>query len=324
VIAIPAPNNETGTDKDEPRSAPLHLVEGILAVDKPIDWTSQDVVSYIRRIIERDARDRGANPAKMGRKNKSQQIKVGHGGTLDPLATGVLVVGVGRGTKELSKYLHGSKAYRATGRFGIETTTLDLDPKANITQTKPWDHVSFDKIDETLPKFVGKIQQIPPVFSAKRQGGKKAYEIAREEGVDSVKMEAREVEIYRLKLLRAEPQQQQGVGGESSTGQVDDAPSASTKSSKPTLDPISSELPDFTIEMECGGGTFVRSLIRDVAYELDTVATTALLQRTKQGPFVLDDCLPKDDWTAENIYEQIRNWNDKLKDDEEEDGTIEQ
>jgi len=290
-------STDNNSSPDAP-AVPLYLAEGLLAVDKPLNWTSQDVVSYVRKIIERDARERGANVAKIGRKNKSRQIKVGHGGTLDPLATGVLVLGVGKGTKDLTKYLHGSKAYRATGRLGTETTTLDLDPTANVTKTEPYDHVKFDKIDSVLPKFTGKIQQVPPVFSAKKQGGKKAYEMARKDGADSVKMEPREVEIHRLELLRSDEQNQEEK-------EVLDC-----KMAKP--DPISSELPDFTIEMECGGGTFVRSLIRDIAYELDTVATTARLQRIKQGPFELSDCMSKDDWNVDNINEQIRKWNDKL------------
>jgi len=85
-------------------TVPLLLSEGLFAVNKPLEWTSQDVVSYIRGILERDARSRGANPAKVtSRKNKSRKVRVGHGGTLDPLATGVLVVGVGKGTKELQR-----------------------------------------------------------------------------------------------------------------------------------------------------------------------------------------------------------------------------
>jgi tRNA pseudouridine55 synthase len=307
-----ATNFDAAADVPANVDVPIYLAEGLLAVDKPLNWTSQDVVSYVRGILMREARDRGANPAKPGRKNKSRQIKVGHGGTLDPLASGVLVLGVGKGTKELTKFLQGSKAYRATGRLGVETTTLDLDPKANVTQTKPWDHTSFEQIEKVLPKFVGKIQQIPPVFSAKRLGGKRAYEVARKEGVDSVKMEPREVEIHRLDLLR----QNDDDEFESTEDVAESKAGETSTSSTPKLGHVSSTLPDFTIAMECGGGTFVRSLIRDIAYELDTVATTARLQRTKQGPFKLGDCISKDNWTADNIYAEIRKWNEKLSDDD--------
>jgi tRNA pseudouridine55 synthase len=256
---------------------PLYQAQGIFAVHKPINWTSQDVVAYIRGILEREAKGRGAHPVRpTSRRNKSRIVRVGHGGTLDPLATGVLVIGVGKGTKQLNNYLSGSKAYRATGLLGIETSTLDLDPTANVTKEATWDHITKEAIENVIPKFIGKIKQVPPVFSAKKVGGKKLYEAARQ-GLDVGKIEPKEVEIYQLKLL-------------------------------------SCELPYFSIEMECGGGTFVRSLIRDISYELDSVATTATLERIKQGPFLLDQCLSKDNWTADNFYSCIEEWNKKFDD----------
>lgn len=243
-----------------------------------MNWTSQDVVSYIRGILERDARNRGATPTPIrSRRNKSRKVKVGHGGTLDPLATGVLVIGVGNGTKQLNQYLSGSKAYRATGQLGMETSTLDLDPTGTVVKEAPWDHVTLQSLQDVLPKFCGTIDQVPPLFSAKRVNGKKLYELARDGAVDhDIVIESKQVEIHRLDLVNV-------------------------------------ELPHFTIDMECGGGTFVRSLIRDVAYDLDSVATTTFLQRTKQGPFVLEDCLEKDHWTADKIYTQIEEWNKRFQ-----------
>jgi tRNA pseudouridine55 synthase len=268
-------------DDDAPAGeVPLYRSEGLFPVHKPINWTSQDVVSFVRGVLEREARDRGADVAKMSfrrqknSKKSSRTVKVGHGGTLDPLATGVLVIGVGGGTKQLAGYTSGTKRYRAVGRFGVETNTLDLDPKANVTREAAWDHVTREQLESSaLPKFVGKIMQTPPIFSAKRQGGKKLYEAARK-GLE-VTVEPKEVEIHELQL-------------------------------------VSVDLPDFTIDMECGGGTFVRSLIRDVAYEVDSVATTAMIQRTKQGPFVLEDCIPQQDWNADRIYACIDEWNAKF------------
>jgi tRNA pseudouridine55 synthase len=257
---------------------PLYLAEGLLAVHKPLNWTSQDVVSYIRVILERDARNRGAKPTPIhSRRNKSQKVKVGHGGTLDPLASGVLVVGVGRGTKQLNDYLSGSKAYRATGRLGMETSTLDMDPTGDVVKEASWEHVNEKMLKAVLPKFRGTINQVPPLFSAKRVNGKKLYELARDGTLDvDIVIESKQVEIYNLELVDV-------------------------------------ELPEFTIDMECGGGTFVRSLIRDIASELESVATTTFLQRTKQGPFVLEDCLEKDNWSAEKIYDQIEEWNKRLQ-----------
>lgn len=153
----PASDASPPHGQEKPSSpGPLYLAEGLFAVDKPVDWTSQDVVAFVRARLERDARKRGAKPRK-------QNIKVGHGGTLDPLATGVLVIGVGRGTKELQSYLEGSKRYRAGLELGYETTTLDLD--GNVTERVPFDHATLETLEAILPDFTGTISQIPPVFS---------------------------------------------------------------------------------------------------------------------------------------------------------------
>ena len=148
----------------EPTPTPLYLKEGLFAVQKPLGWTSQDVVGKLRFLLESDAKARNAPDRRT--KRRRPWMKVGHGGTLDPLATGVLVCGVGAGTKDLQKYLVGSKAYRAEVTLGYQTTTLDSDPKAEIVEKQPFDHVtSMESIDEVLQsKFTGKIQQIPPVF----------------------------------------------------------------------------------------------------------------------------------------------------------------
>lgn len=254
---------------------PLYRSQGILAVAKPLEWTSSNVVSYLRGILEQDARDRGAKPVKVGRRgNKKKMVKVGHGGTLDPLATGVLVIGVGSGTKELQRYLTGSKRYIAGAELGFETTTLDSE--GNVTKTASFDHLSVDAIENVLPEFTGPISQIPPIFSALRRNGKKLYTLARE-GVsaDEIEIEARQVEIYDLTLVAK----------------------ATTK------------LPRFQLDVECGGGTYIRSLVRDIGYKLDSVATMIALERTQQGQFELDKCLAKDEWSADSIYAAIDRFN---------------
>lgn len=255
--------------KESSSLVPLYRSEGIFAVEKPLEWTSQDVVSFCRGILSRDARSRGAKPAKMGRRRKKNTIKVGHGGTLDPLATGVLVIGVGRGTKELQSFLDGSKKYRASVKLGYETDTLDRE--GNITRTAPYEHVTIDSIRKCLPAFTGKIMQIPPVYSALKKNGKKMYEEARKgKTAEDLGISAREVEVYNLDLLEE--------------GQ---------------------ELPFFEIDVECGGGTYIRSLVRDIGQELDSAATMVGLVRTKQGQFTLENALPKDEWSADNIFAAI-------------------
>mmetsp|Transcript_16076 Transcript_16076/g.25021 ORF Transcript_16076/g.25021 Transcript_16076/m.25021 type:complete len:338 (+) Transcript_16076:71-1084(+) len=256
---------------------PLLRSQGIFAVEKPLDWTSQDVVSYIRGILERDARQRGAKPVRVGsRRNKSRIIKVGHGGTLDPLATGVLVIGVGKGTKEMQGYLTGSKMYTAVGEFGFETNTLDME--GNVTKTGAFDHITMDSIDGVLPSLTGTIMQIPPIFSAIRKGGKKLYKEARAgKTADDIEIEPREVEVHLLELINRDQHQ----------------------------------IPKFEIRMECGGGTYVRSIIRDIGYKLNTVATTCVLTRVKSGQFTLEGCIKRDDWDADKIYAAIDKINEQ-------------
>jgi tRNA pseudouridine55 synthase len=156
------PPIETAAIAIEQEETPLYLNEGLFAVQKPLDWTSQDVVAFIRRMLERDAKERGA-PDKRTKK-RNPWMKVGHGGTLDPLATGVLVVGVGKGTKQLQQYLVGTKGYQAGGQLGFQTTTLDMDPKGHIVDEKPFQHVTIEGMEAVLPQFRGTIEQIPPIF----------------------------------------------------------------------------------------------------------------------------------------------------------------
>ena len=167
LSATTSSGDKDGVDEEqqeEPPPAPLYLQEGLFAVRKPLGWTSQDVVGKLRFVLEQDARERNAPDPRT--KKRRPWMKVGHGGTLDPLATGVLVCGVGSGTRDLQKYLVGSKKYRAEVTLGYQTTTLDADPKGEVVEEKPYDHVvSLDEIDRVLQsKFTGNIQQIPPIF----------------------------------------------------------------------------------------------------------------------------------------------------------------
>lgn len=243
-----------------------------MAVYKPLNWTSNDVVEYVRARLEIDARKRGLKPARVGsRRNKSRIVKVGHGGTLDPLATGVLVLGIGKGTKELRDFLTGPKSYRAAGKLGFETTTLDME--GEVVKKAPFDHVTEGGLQRILPELTGKIQQIPPIFSAIRKDGKRLYKEAREgKTAEDIQIDPREVEIVKLELLKT-------------------------------------NIPDFEIDVQCGGGTYIRSLIRDMGYKVNSVATTTKLERTQQGQFKINDALPKEQWSADTIYAAVERFN---------------
>jgi hypothetical protein len=156
------PTSSSPSNDETLPETPLYIEEGLFAVAKPLEWTSQQVVGRLRGLLEKDAKARGAPDNRS--KRRKPWMKVGHGGTLDPLATGVLVVGVGKGTKNLQKYLTGTKGYRAGVELGFQTTTLDLDPTGAVVGRKPFDHVTWQAIEDVLEQFRGTIQQKPPIF----------------------------------------------------------------------------------------------------------------------------------------------------------------
>lgn len=173
---------KTGFDKD------TNFQEGaILLIDKPYGWTSFNVVSKIKSLLRR----------KTGIKN----IKVGHAGTLDPLATGLLVVCIGKATKQVESYLKDDKEYIATFRLGQTTPSFDMETQ--MDKEYPIDHITSEMIEKVVNSFIGEQDQIPPLFSAKSIQGKRAYSFARK-GVDMelppVKVVIHEFEIIKFEL----------------------------------------------------------------------------------------------------------------------------
>ena len=162
----------------------LHPVEGeIFYVDKPLRWTSFDVVKRIR----------GA----LSRRTGLKKLKVGHAGTLDPLATGVMTVVTGRATKQIEALQAHTKEYVATIRLGATTPSFDLETE--IDAEYPWEHIDRPMVEEALKKFVGSIKQVPPAYSACKIDGKRAYKMARKG--KEVNIKAKELVIDEIKLL---------------------------------------------------------------------------------------------------------------------------
>jgi tRNA pseudouridine55 synthase len=155
----------------------------VLLLDKPLHWTSFDVVNKIRYSILK--------------KYNIKRFKVGHAGTLDPLATGLLIVCVGKATKTINEYQNRSKEY--TGTFTLGATTPSYDLETEINATLPTEHITEEQIYETAKRFVGVQQQIPPIFSALKKNGKKMYELARKG--EKVEMKSREIEIFEFEIL---------------------------------------------------------------------------------------------------------------------------
>lgn len=216
------------------------VVGEVFAVDKPYGWTSFDAVKRIRGAIQR----------RLGLK----KFKVGHAGTLDPLATGVLIICTGKATRKIEELQAGRKEYVATLRFGATTPSYDLEKE--IDAEYPYEHITPQLIEQTLEQFRGNIMQVPPVFSAVKIDGKRAYKYARK-GAE-VELKAKPVEISRLELLDFDGR-------------------------------------DATLRIECSKGTYIRSLARDIGAALDSGAHLTALRRTRVGQFGEREMMALDD-----------------------------
>lgn len=216
------------------------LAGQVLAFDKPYGMTSFGLVAKVRWLLTR----------RMG----GRKIKVGHAGTLDPLATGVMVVCTGRATKRIEELQRGVKEYEATLRLGETTPSFDLEHPVDARY--PTEHITEAMVRDTLRTFTGDIMQVPPVFSACKVDGKRAYDLARRG--DDVELRAKPVHIHSLELTGC-------------------------------------RLPDeIDIRVVCSKGTYIRSLARDIGRSLGSGAHLTALRRTRVGQYAAGDCFSID------------------------------
>lgn len=211
----------------------------ILYIDKPLGWTSFKVVGRMRWMLSR----------KIGVK----RLKVGHAGTLDPLATGVLVVCTGRATKKIESLQTGIKEYTAEIKLGATTPSYDLEHE--IDHTYPWQHITREKVEEVLKTFEGEIEQVPPIYSACKIGGRRAYQLVRDG--EEVALRSKTVRIDSIELMEC-------------------------------------DLPSIKIKVVCGKGTYIRSLARDIGLALESGAHITSLRRTRVGGATEADCMTMD------------------------------
>lgn len=209
------------------------MANGILVIDKPAGWTSQDVVSKLRGVLH--------------------ERRVGHGGTLDPMATGVLPVFFGRATRAVEFFEHADKTYRAVLRLGCVTDTQDIT--GTVLQTLPV-HVTQEQLTAVLSDFVGEQQQLPPMYSAIKIGGKKLYELAR--SGKEVARKTRAITIFSLRLLAFH-----GTEAE--------------------------------LEIHCSKGTYIRTLCHDIGAALGCGGCMAQLRRIQAGEFTLEQSIRMED-----------------------------
>ena len=234
-------------------------MNGWIILDKPLELGSTQAVGAVKRNL-REAGLLGKG------KNK---LKVGHGGTLDPLATGVLPIAIGEATKLCGRMLDASKIYEFTIGFGAETETLDVE--GAVTETSDL-RPTLAEIEAVLPQFTGPIEQIPPKYSALKIDGKRAYDLARA-GVE-VEMKLRGVTVYSLAIWHPELV----LGPPEILKQVQD----------------DEALEGITLIAKVSKGTYIRSLARDIARALNTVGHVTMLRRTKAGPFTLEQAISLD------------------------------
>lgn len=223
-----------------------------LAIDKPLTWTSFDAVNKIRFLLKRH----------LGIK----KIKVGHAGTLDPLATGLIIVCTGRATKTLQTLTDHDKEYVATLKLGA--TTPSFDGETEVDATYPTAHIDLPLVEKTLREnFTGRIDQVPPTFSAIRVDGHRAYEYARKGRHDEIELASRPVEISLMEI-------------------ADFAPETMT----------------LTLRIGCSKGTYIRSLARDIGAALGSGAYLTALRRTRVGDVSVEQAM-----TMEQVEDLIRN-----------------
>lgn len=222
----------------------MDFVEGaIIAIDKPYRMSSFGALAHVRYVISRHV--------------GVKRVKTGHAGTLDPLATGVLILCTGKMTKQIERLQYETKEYTATLQLGA--TTASYDKEHTVDMTYPTRHITRGLIDEVLPQFVGDVMQVPPAYSAVHVDGERAYKLRRRSDEVEQQMQAKPVRIDEIEVLAFDSEQMQ-----------------------------------LSLRVVCGKGTYIRSLARDIGRALGSGAFLTALRRTRVGDIRVEDCIDFD------------------------------
>lgn len=230
----------------------MNFQEGaFIYINKPYRMSSFGALAHIRYVVSK--------------RLHVKRVKMGHAGTLDPLATGVLILCTGKATKQIESLQLQTKEYTATLQLGA--TTASYDREHTVDYTYPTKHITRELIEQTLPQFIGDVMQVPPVYSACMVDGHRAYKMARRG--EEVELAAKPIRIDKIELTNFDPEKMQ-----------------------------------MSIRVVCGKGTYIRSLARDIGVALGSGAFLTALCRTRVGDIRIEDCLTFDEfpqWLEENI-----------------------
>ena len=209
----------------------------IFAIDKPYRISSFGALAHVRYVLSRTL---------------GYKVKIGHAGTLDPLATGVLILCTGKATKRIEEFQGQTKEYTATLQLGATTASYDMEHEVNASF--PTEHITRELINDTLPQFIGDIEQTPPTYSAVKVNGDRAYELRR--AGEEVKLKPKHIHIDEIEVVNFDVEKMQ-----------------------------------LSLRVVCGKGTYIRALARDLGRALNSGAYLTALRRTRVGDFTIDRCL---------------------------------
>lgn len=209
----------------------------IFAIDKPYRISSFGALAHVRYVLSRTL---------------GYKVKIGHAGTLDPLATGVLILCTGKATKRIEEFQGQTKEYTATLQLGATTASYDMEHEVNASF--PTEHITRELINDTLPQFIGDIEQVPPTYSAVKVNGDRAYELRR--AGEEVKLKPKHIHIDEIEVVEFDVEKMQ-----------------------------------LSLRVVCGKGTYIRALARDLGRALNSGAYLTALRRTRVGDFTIDRCL---------------------------------
>ena len=209
----------------------------IFAIDKPYRISSFGALAHVRYVLSRTL---------------GYKVKIGHAGTLDPLATGVLILCTGKATKRIEEFQGQTKEYMATLQLGATTASYDMEHEVNASF--PTEHITRELINDTLPQFIGDIEQVPPTYSAVKVNGDRAYELRR--AGEEVKLKPKHIHIDEIEVVEFDVEKMQ-----------------------------------LSLRVVCGKGTYIRALARDLGRALNSGAYLTALRRTRVGDFTIDRCL---------------------------------